>query len=100
MFDFITGALLMELKDQIEIALGEFWDDRAQAIIDDPLSTDDLGAPLDSLAACDAFVQIDKIVQRKLPVELIIRHGGYDSKVQFVSEITKGVLKHLKENPK
>jgi uncharacterized pyridoxamine 5'-phosphate oxidase family protein len=52
------------------------------------------------LAACDAFVQIDKIVQRKLPVELIIRHGGYDSRIQFVSEITKGVLKHLKENPK
>lgn len=90
----------MELKAQIEMALGAFWDKRAMDIIDDPLSTDDLGAPLDSLAACDAFVQIDKIVQRKLPVELIIRHGGYNSKGQFVSEITTGVLKHLKENPK
>lgn len=90
----------MELKTQIELALGDFWDKRAMEIIDDPLSIDDLGAPLDSLAACDAFVQIDKIVQRKLPVELIIRHGGYDSKGQFVSEITKGVLKHLKDYPK
>lgn len=90
----------MDLKVEIEKLLGAFWDKRALDIIDDPLATDELGAPLDSIAACDAFVGIDKLVQRKLPVELIIRHGGYDSKTQFVSEITKGVLKHLKDAPK
>ncbi|MEE4156192.1 hypothetical protein V2I75_02750 [Pseudomonas viridiflava] len=87
----------MDIKTQIETLLAAFWDKRAQDIIDDPLSTDELGAPLDSISAVDAFVGIDKLVQRKLPVELIIRHGGYDSKEQFVTDITEKVLRHLKE---
>ena len=87
----------MDIKTQIETLLAAFWDKRAQDIIDDPLSTDEFGAPLDSISAVDAFVGIDKLVQRKLPVELIIRHGGYDSKEQFVTDITEKVLRHLKE---
>ncbi|VXD04060.1 conserved hypothetical protein [Pseudomonas sp. 9AZ] len=90
----------MDIKTQIEQLLGAFWDKRAQDIVDDPLSTDELGAPLDSISAVEAFVGIDKLVQRKLPVELIIRHGGYDSKDQFVSDITAKVLRHLKDEPK
>ncbi|MHB2250792.1 hypothetical protein D3C80_1185080 [compost metagenome] len=90
----------MDIKTQIETLLNAFWDKRAQDIIDDPLSTDQLGAPLDSISAVDAFVGIDKLVQRKLPVELIIRHGGYNSKEQFVTDVTDKVLRHLKEVPK
>ncbi|MGY3170767.1 acyl carrier protein [Pseudomonas sp. TE12234] len=90
----------MDIKTQIETLLNAFWDRRAQDIIDDPLSTDQLGAPLDSISAVDAFVGIDKLVQRKLPVELIIRHGGYSSKEQFVTDVTDKVLRHLKEVPK
>ncbi|MFG0541589.1 hypothetical protein ACF8EA_15540 [Pseudomonas sp. YQ_5] len=90
----------MDIRKQIETLLSNFWDKRAQDIIDDPLSTDELGAPLDSISAVDAFVGIDKLVQRKLPVELIIRHGGYNSKDQFVTDITDKVLRHLKEQPK
>lgn len=90
----------MDIKPQIEQLLGAFWDKRAQDIVDDPLSTDELGAPLDSISAVEAFLGIDKLVQRKLPVELIIRHGGYDSKDQFVSDITAKVLQHLKDEPK
>ncbi|WPN29898.1 hypothetical protein QMK54_29595 [Pseudomonas sp. P5_109] len=90
----------MDIKTQIETLLNAFWDKRAQDIIDDPLSTDQLGAPLDSISAIDAFVGIDKLVQRKLPVELIIRHGGYNSKEQFVTDVTDKVLRHLKEVPK
>jgi len=88
------------MKAQIEALLEAFWDKRALEIIDDPLSTDDLGAPLESIAACEAFAGIDKLVGRKMPVELIIRHGGYESKAQFVTDVTRGVLKHLKENSK
>lgn len=90
----------MDIRKQIEILLRNFWDKRAQDIIDDPLSTDELGAPLDSISAVDAFIGIDKLVQRKLPVELIIRHGGYHSKDQFVTDITDKVLRHLNEQPK
>lgn len=90
----------MDIRKQIETLLSNFWDKRAQDIIDDPLSTDELGAPLDSISAVDAFVGIDKLVQRKLPVELIIRHGGYNSKDQFVTDITDKVLRHLNEQPK
>ncbi|UVM66793.1 hypothetical protein LOY34_26505 [Pseudomonas sp. B21-009] len=88
------------MKSQIEAYLGAFWDKRALEIIDDPLSTDELGAPLESIAACEAFAGIDKLVGRKMPVELIIRNGGYESKTQFVTEVTKGVLQHLKDNSK
>ena len=85
----------VKVKVEIEKLLGDFWDKRALEILEDPLATDDLGAPLDSIAACDAFVGIDRIVNCKLPVELIVRHGGYTSRQQFVTEITNGVLKHL-----
>lgn len=85
----------MDVKLEIEKLLGGFWDRRALEILEDPLATEDLGAPLDSISACDAFVGIDKIVNCKLPVELIVRHGGYTSRQQFVTQITDGVLKYL-----
>ncbi|MGV6953165.1 hypothetical protein [Pseudomonas chlororaphis] len=85
----------IKVKGEIEKLLGDFWDKRALEIQDDPLATEDMGAPMDSIAACDAFVGIDKLVGQKIPVELIVRHGGYESRAQFVTEITKGVITHL-----
>nr|WP_314492551.1 hypothetical protein [uncultured Pseudomonas sp.] len=84
-----------KVKGAIEKLLGDFWDKRFLEIQDDPLAVEDMGAPMDSLAACDAFIGIDKLVGQKIPVELIVRHGGYQSKDQFVSEITNGVINHL-----
>lgn len=90
----------MTLKAEIEALLNAFWDKRAADIVDDPLSLDELGAPLDSISAVEAFASIDKLVNRKLPVELIIRHGGYTSKEQFVTDVTSKVLKHIQGGAK
>lgn len=86
------------LQNQIEALLGTFWDDREIAIANDPTSIDDLGAPLDSLTACEAMIDIDDLVGKKIPVEVIIRNGGYESRDQFIQQVTEGVLTYLKEN--
>ncbi len=86
------------LQNQIEVLLGTFWDDREIAIASDPTSIDDLGAPLDSLTACEAMIDIDALIGKKIPVEVVIRNGGYDSRDQFIQQVTEGVLTYLTEN--
>lgn len=83
------------LKEQIEVLLGNFWDEREIAITNDPTMIDDVGAPLDSLTACEAMIEIDALVGSKVPVDVVIRNGGYESRDQFIEQITDGVLKHL-----
>lgn len=87
----------MEMKSEIEKHLGQFWDKRALDIVDDPLSVDQLGAPLESVMAVDALVEVGKMLQIKIPVEVVIRNGGYENKEQFVNLVTSGILKHVKE---
>ncbi|WP_440062179.1 hypothetical protein ACTACQ_23710 [Pseudomonas syringae] len=84
------------MKDEIEKHLGQFWDKRALEIVDDPLSVDDLGAPMESVMAIEALVDIGKILKVKIPVDVVIRNGGYETKGQFVKLVTSGILKHLK----
>ncbi|HHF0816958.1 TPA: hypothetical protein ACPIDV_006037 [Pseudomonas aeruginosa] len=87
----------MDIKAQIEKHLSQFWDKRALAIANDPLSVDELGAPLDSIVALDALKEIGKMFKVKIPVDTVIRNGGYDSKEQFVELVTKEILKLLKK---
>ena len=85
------------MKDEIEKHLGQFWDKRALEIVDDPLSVDELGAPMESVMAIDALVDIGKMLKVKIPVDVVIRNGGYETKEQFVNLVTSGILKHLKD---
>ncbi|WP_454869793.1 hypothetical protein [Pseudomonas putida] len=87
----------MDNKDAIEKALGKFWDKRALEIVEDPLSVDQLGAPMESVMAVDALVDIGKMLKIKIPVEVVIRNGGYESKEQFIHLVGTGILKHLKD---
>ena len=87
----------MDNKGEIEKALGKFWDKRALEIVEDPLSVDELGAPMESVMAVDALVDIGKMLKVKIPVEVVIRNGGYESKEQFISLVGAGILQHLKE---
>ncbi|QQQ50780.1 hypothetical protein JJQ97_00560 [Pseudomonas syringae] len=84
------------MKDEIEKHLGQFWDKRALEIVDDPLSVDELGAPMESVMAIEALVDIGKMLKVKIPVDVVIRNGGYETKEQFVELVTSGILKHLK----
>jgi hypothetical protein len=86
----------MDNKAEIESALGKFWDKRALEIVEDPLSVDQLGAPMESVMAVDALVDIGKMLKVKIPVEVVIRNGGYESKEQFIHLVGAGILQHLK----
>ena len=85
------------MKSEIEKHLGQFWDKRALDIVEDPLSVDQLGAPLESVMAVDALVDVGKMLKIKIPVEVVIRNGGYENKEQFVNLVTSGILKYVKE---
>jgi acyl carrier protein len=87
----------MEMKSEIEKHLGQFWDKRALDIVEDPLSVDQLGAPLESVMAVEALVDVGKMLKIKIPVEVVIRNGGYENKEQFVNLVTSGILKYVKE---
>jgi hypothetical protein len=81
---------------QIEAALAQFWEDNA--IADQTGSADDTLdylAPLDSMSAVEVLIELDQIVGQELRAGAIIRKGGYDSKEQFVSDVTKQVLAYL-----
>lgn len=83
---------MSQLKTKIEQLLRDFWQQRAIAIGDSPESTEELGAPLDSITSMEAIMDIDELLDRKLPVEQIIRKGGYENEDTFVSEVTAKVL--------
>lgn len=83
---------MSELQAKIEQLLRDFWQQRAIAISDSPDSTEELGAPLDSITSMEAIMDIDELLDRKLPVEQIIRKGGYEDEDTFVSEVTAKVL--------
>lgn len=84
-----------ELQEKIEQTLGDFWDEREIAISCDPDSVNDLGASMDSLTACEAMIAIDDIVGQEVPVDVVIKNGGYDSREQFIQQVTEGVLTYL-----
>lgn len=87
-----------ELKNQIEQVLGKFWDERVIEISQDPHSTCEIGAPLDSLSSCEVLAEIDQLVEQiagKIPAEKVIQKGGYENREQFVAQLTAGVMDYL-----
>lgn len=88
-----------EQKRAIKAILGQFWDERAIEMGEAPQSTDELGAPLDSLTSMEALLKIDRLLNRKVPVEAVIQKGGYQTREQFMEEITTKVLKFMAEHP-
>jgi hypothetical protein len=52
---------------------------------------------MESVMAIEALVEIGKMLKVKIPVDVVIRNGGYETKEQFVKLVTSGILKHLKE---
>jgi acyl carrier protein len=73
--------------------------ERAIPLEEVPQSTEELGAPLDSLTAMEVLVEIDRILKRKVPVEDVIRKGGYQSREQFIEEISERAFKYVSEHP-
>lgn len=89
-----------QLKSAIETCLRQFWDSHSLAVDGASESVDGLIDPLDSLTAVDALIELEKIVGMELPEGRVIRRGGYDSKGQFIEDLTKRVLKYVVEQGK
>lgn len=91
-------------QDPMHDALAAFWDENMLEPVESSLestddsSIDDPVMPLDSITACDALIDIERIVGRKLPVEKIVRKGGYSSKEDFINDITEAVTEFLSTN--
>ena len=89
-----------QLKLAIETCLRQFWDSHSLAVVGASESVDGLIDPLDSLTAVDALIELEKIVGLELPEGSVIRRGGYDSKDQFIEDLTTRVLKYVAEQTK
>ena len=88
------------MGDQIRQALNDFWDAQAINVDGESTTVDDLVAAMDSMTAVESLVEVEKIVDMELPSGEVIRMGGYDSKKQFVEQLTARVLTYVKEHKK
>lgn len=87
-----------DLKQKIEDHLGHFWDERAIDIGGEPGDVSDLGVPMDSLTSIEVLLEIDKLLGRVVPVEMVIKKGGYQTRGEFVEEVAFKVLTFIAEN--
>lgn len=83
---------------QMEAILGVFWDENAIPVEpSDATDTGDYVAPLDSMSAVEVLIKLEELLGQELEASDIIRQGGYDSKDQFVSDISARVLSCLQK---
>lgn len=83
------------IEIQIRTELETFWDQRS--IPTGPAgetTVEELLAPVDSMTAVDVLAGLDTIAGLKLPNRLI-RKGGYETREQFVEDLTAKVLRRL-----
>lgn len=87
-----------DLQQRIKDRLAEFWDERAIDIGGSPADIGELGVPMDSLTSIEVLLEIDTLVGREIPAEMVIKKGGYQSKEEFIEEVTSKVLVFYREN--
>ena len=90
---------MSNLKSQVEAALGNFWDKNAIQAVGHASTVDDSLVPLDSISACEALLDIEEIVKKEIPVEQVVKKGGYESREVFVSEVTEAVMQLVGAQP-
>lgn len=86
-----------ELGEKISSALEAYW---ASQTLDagGTETVDDLVTAMDSFTAVDVLMEIEEIVGMELPAGEVIRRGGYDSKDQFVAELTQKIIVYVSEH--
>lgn len=90
---------MTDKKAAIEKLLSDFWDRMAIEMGAPPEATSDLEAPLDSLTSMEALLEIDELLSRKIPVDAVIQKGGYQSREEFVGQVSQRVQEYISENP-
>lgn len=89
---------MSDTEAAIRSALEAFWDERA--IPSGPsgeTTVEELLAPVESMTAVDVLVELDKISGLKLP-NTLIRKGGYDTRDQFVADLTNKVMQRISDS--
>jgi len=85
-----------DLKLQLEAVLDQFWEQNViEAASEDGSNVDEMLIPLDSITACESLLDIEPLVGKELPIEQIVRKGGYQSKDEFISAVSDAVLKYV-----
>jgi len=83
--------------EQLREVLSAFWDQNVLEVptdegrADEEIAIDQPLVQLDSITAVDVLLDLEKVVGDHLPIEKIVRKGGYSSKEQFIEEVTKAV---------
>lgn len=77
--------------------LADLWDANVLEMpsndesMDERVSADHPLIALDSLTAVEVLIEVESVVGAALPIEKIVRQGGYSSKEQFIDEVTAAV---------
>ena len=91
---------MSSLKTQLEAVLDQFWEQNViPAPASDGVGIDGLLVPLDSITACESLLDIEPLVKRTLPIEQIVKKGGYKDKQEFVTEVSEAVLSYIGAKP-
>lgn len=81
--------------------LADLWDANvlgtpsADGAMDEHVPVDHPLIALDSLTAVEVLVEVEGVVGAALPLEKIVRQGGYSFKEQFIDEVAAAVEKFM-----
>ncbi|UVH57181.1 hypothetical protein NWF24_30810 [Variovorax paradoxus] len=87
----------VEKIEEIKAHLNDFWNDQAIAVDADSTSIDELVAAMDSKTAVEALIKVEEIVGIELPVGEVIQQGGYNSREEFIEQVTSSVVKYVED---
>ena len=99
------GQQMNAKHDPLHDVLTVFWDENVLEVpaedgdAEEDIAVDRPLVQLDSITAVDVLLDIERIVGKALPIEKIVRKGGYSSKEQFIEEVIKAVDEFLGASP-
>ena len=85
---------------EIRAELEQFWVDQDPLAPPGSGTVDDLVAAMDSVTACEVLERLERLLGIELPSGDLIKRGGYDSKDQFVDELSVAVDEYVAANSK
>ena len=89
-----------DLKSTVASELEAFWAEQAGGPAASGDAVDDLVAAMDSFTATEVLEGIEKLVGMELPSGDVIRRGGYESKDQFVEDLSTRIVQYVAERTK
>jgi acyl carrier protein len=79
-------------RARIRELLEEFWEER-KILVEVTGTVEELVDEIDSLSAVDALIPIEDLLGIEIEESKVVRTGGYDSKQQFLDELSERIVK-------